>query len=78
MGWLIFGALGAALVAEMCYLYKKEEMEADKQGNECACKCNCCHHEEEEKHECCGHCHEDIEVVDSVECKCGCCHKDEE
>ena len=26
MGWLIFGALGAVLVAEMCYLYKKEEV----------------------------------------------------
>ena len=52
MGWLVFGTLGAVLVAEMYYLYKQEEkIEMDEQENECACKYHCCHCHEENKEE---------------------------
>ena len=52
MGWLVFGTLGAVLVAEMYYLYKKEEdIEIDEQENECACKCHCRHCNKEENDE---------------------------
>jgi hypothetical protein len=48
MGWLVFGTLGAVLVAEMYYIFKKEEeIGIDEQENECACKCHC--HEENEE-----------------------------
>ena len=63
VGWLVFGALGAALAAELYVIYKKEEkISVDEQENECACKyncCGCCKEKEEEE----------IEVVDSLECK---------
>lgn len=57
MSWLVFGTLGAVLIAEMFYLYK-QEVEIDEQEEECACKCKHCHCHEEE-----------IEVVDSLDNK---------
>ncbi len=51
VGWLVFGALGATLAAELYFMFKHEEkMSVDEQENECACKynCGCCHNEEDE------------------------------
>lgn len=52
IGFLVFGTLSAVLVAEMYYLYKKEEkISIDEQENECACKYHCCHCNKEENNE---------------------------
>jgi hypothetical protein len=52
IGFLVFGTLGAVLVAEMYYLFQKEEkIDIDEQENECACKCKCCHCHKEENDE---------------------------
>ena len=52
IGFLVFGTLSAVLVAEMYYLYKKEEkIGIDEQENECACKYHCCHCNKEENNE---------------------------
>ncbi len=48
VGFLVFGTLTAALVAELYFLYKREEEDVEQ---ECKCKCGCCHKEEENKEE---------------------------